>query len=113
MTAAKSHKSVALIERHFELGGGCTHWGTIPSKALRHSAQLLHDLQHNPLLQSFKGAVQVTYPQLLAAAGRVVETQVAMRRRFYQRNGVHVLSGQAQLLDPHTVQVQTPAGEVL
>ena len=112
MTAAKNYKSVALIERHFEVGGGCTHWGTIPSKALRHSAQLLHDLQHNPLLQHCKG-VQLTYPQLLAAASRVVETQVASRQRFYQRNRVHVLTGEAQLLDPHTVQVRTAVGELV
>src|SRR5215510_5625181 len=89
MTAAKNHKSVALIERHFDVGGGCTHWGTIPSKALRHSAQLLHDLHHNPLLQGCKD-VALTYPQLLANAGRVVETQVASRRRFYERNRVRV-----------------------
>ena len=38
MMAAKSHLSVALVERYFEVGGGCTHWGTIPSKALRHAA---------------------------------------------------------------------------
>jgi NAD(P) transhydrogenase len=110
MTAAKHHKSVALIERHFEVGGGCTHWGTIPSKALRHSAQLLHDLHHNPLLQDCKG-VAFTYPQLLASATRVVETQVASRQRFYQRNRVRLLTGQAQLVDPHSVQVQGSSGE--
>jgi NAD(P) transhydrogenase len=110
MTAAKNHKSVVLIERHFEVGGGCTHWGTIPSKALRHSAQLLHDVQHNPLLQGWKG-LAFTYPQLLGSASRVVETQVASRRRFYQRNRVRVLIGQAQLVDAHTVQVQGASGD--
>ncbi|MFO0884542.1 MAG: hypothetical protein U0894_10205 [Pirellulales bacterium] len=25
----------AVIERHAKIGGGCTHWGTIPGKALR------------------------------------------------------------------------------
>ena len=110
MTAAKHHRSVAVVERHFEVGGGCTHWGTIPSKALRHSAQLLHDVHHNPLLQSFSGAA-LTYPQLLAGASRVVELQVASRNRFYQRNRVQVLTGQAQLLDAHTVQVQSGKGE--
>jgi NAD(P) transhydrogenase len=110
MTAAKNHKSVALIERHFEVGGGCTHWGTIPSKALRHSAQLLHDLHPNPLLQSCKG-VAFTYPQLLAGASRVVEIQVASRRRFYERNRVRVLTGQARFVDPHTVEVVGASGE--
>ena len=37
MNLAKSGKTVAVIERHQQVGGGCTHWGTIPSKALRHS----------------------------------------------------------------------------
>lgn len=43
MTAAKHHRSVALVERYYEVGGSCTHWGTIPSKALRHAAKILHD----------------------------------------------------------------------
>ena len=55
MMAAKNHRSVALIERYFEVGGGCTHWGTIPSKALRHAVKILHDLRRNPLLREFRG----------------------------------------------------------
>ena len=35
MRAAKGGKTVAAIERYSQVGGGCTHWGTIPSKALR------------------------------------------------------------------------------
>ncbi|TMO89390.1 NAD(P)(+) transhydrogenase, partial [Pseudoalteromonas sp. S3260] len=37
MNLAKSNKKVAVIERQQAVGGGCVHWGTIPSKALRHS----------------------------------------------------------------------------
>ncbi|MBP6833443.1 MAG: FAD-dependent oxidoreductase, partial [Deltaproteobacteria bacterium] len=37
MKATKSGLSVAVVERYHDVGGGCTHWGTIPSKALRHS----------------------------------------------------------------------------
>ena len=29
---AKAGKSVAIVESHTLVGGGCTHWGTIPSK---------------------------------------------------------------------------------
>ncbi len=32
MQAAKEGKKVAVIERFDKIGGGCTHWGTIPSK---------------------------------------------------------------------------------
>ena len=35
MRAAKAGKSVAAVERFAQVGGGCTHWATIPSKALR------------------------------------------------------------------------------
>lgn len=32
MQLAKAGKKVAVIERHTAVGGGCTHWGTIPRR---------------------------------------------------------------------------------
>lgn len=109
--AAKNHMNVALVERYYEVGGGCTHWGTIPSKALRHAAKMLHDLGRNPLLRECRDASQLTYPQLLASANKVIEAQVASRRRFYERNRIPVYSGEASFIDPHTVEVQPAAGK--
>lgn len=43
MRLAKAGKRAGIIEKHDQIGGGCTHWGTIPSKALRHSIQTLLD----------------------------------------------------------------------
>lgn len=111
MMAAKSHRSVAVIERYFEVGGGCTHWGTIPSKALRHAVKILHDLRRNPLLREFRDASRLTYPQILASAGKVVEAQVGSRRRFYERNRVPVFSGDARFVDAHTVEVRSESGD--
>ena len=111
MMAAKSHLSVALVERYFEVGGGCTHWGTIPSKALRHAAKILQDLRRNPLLSEFRSASQLTYPQLLASATRVVESQVASRRRFYERNRVPIYGGEAHFIDANTLDVQPAIGK--
>jgi NAD(P) transhydrogenase len=111
MTAAKNHLSVAVVERYYEVGGGCTHWGTIPSKALRHAAMLLHDLRRNPLLREMRGATQLTYPQLLATAGKVVEAQVASRRRFYERNRVPLYFGEAHFVDANTIDVVPSMGE--
>ena len=37
MKLAKAGQRVAVVEAHSQVGGGCTHWGTIPSKALRHN----------------------------------------------------------------------------
>jgi NAD(P) transhydrogenase len=93
------------------VGGGCTHWGTIPSKALRHSVKILHDLRRSPLLQEFRSASRLTYPQLLNSASKVVETQVASRRRFYERNRVPIYGGEAHFVDAHTLEITAGAGK--
>jgi NAD(P) transhydrogenase len=113
MTAAKHHKSVAVIERYYEVGGGTTHWGTIPSKALRHAAKILHDARRNPLLREFSDASTLTYPQLLKSANKVIETQVATRHRFYERNRVPIYSGEASFVDANTLEVQPANGKAL
>jgi NAD(P) transhydrogenase len=110
MMAAKNQQSVAVIERYHEVGGGCTHWGTIPSKALRHAVKTLNTFRHHPLLRDFRGQISVTYPDLLGSAGRVIEEQVALRRRFYERNRVPLLQGEARFIDAHTLSVRHANG---
>ena len=51
MQLAKAGKRVLLVERFDRIGGGCTHWGTIPSKALRYSINRLTEALNNPLFQ--------------------------------------------------------------
>ena len=107
MMATKNGQRVAVIERHAEVGGGCTHWGTIPSKALRHAVKTLRDARRNPLLRSLRTSLQLEFPQLLASAGGVIETQVASRRRFYDRNHVPVYGGSAWFVDEHTLEIRS------
>ena len=110
MKAAKDGASVVIVERHAEVGGGCTHWATIPSKALRHSVGTLLDFRRSPLFGAIAMQTEVTFPQLLRAADQVISKQVAMRRDFYQRNHVHVVHGHGQFVDAHTVAIETPSG---
>lgn len=109
MMGAKHGKRVAMIERHAEVGGGCTHWGTIPSKALRHAVKTLVNARREPLLQSIRANLQLDFPRLLASANAIIETQVASRRRFYDRNNVPVFGGGAWFVDEHTVEVRPQA----
>jgi NAD(P) transhydrogenase len=106
MMAAKNHRRVAVVERHFEVGGGCTHWGTIPSKALRHQVKVFHDLRVNPLLREYRRNLNLTFPQLLHAADGAIASQVAQRRRYYERNKIPVLEGEARFLDPHQLEIR-------
>jgi NAD(P) transhydrogenase len=109
MMAAKNHRRVALVERAVEIGGGCTHWGTIPSKALRHAVKTLSDLRHNPLTRNYYAAHPPEYPQMLSSADKVVEAQIASRRRYYERNRVPVFDGSARFVDAHTLEIQSEA----
>ena len=111
MMLSKNHRKVAVVERYTEVGGGCTHWGTIPSKALRHAVKTLSDLRANPLLRKMSASLTATLPQLLSTAGTVIEAQVHMRRRFYDRNRVPVLEGTARFVDPHTLEITSRIGE--
>src|SRR5882724_4134689 len=106
MMAAKNHKRVAIVERHFEVGGGCTHWGTIPSKALRQAVKVLHDAKTNPLLGDITRDLQLGFAQLLRTADGVIDKQVAQRRRYYERNKVPVFQGDAHFVGPHELEVR-------
>ena len=50
MGLTKAGLNVAIIEKESSVGGGCTHWGTIPSKALRHAVSRIIEFNNNPLL---------------------------------------------------------------
>ena len=112
MKLAKAGQRVAVVEAYTQVGGGCTHWGTIPSKALRHNIQLLADYRRNPLFQHTLDQVVIEFPDLLRAADSVITGQVRTRYRYYQRNRVEVLFGRARLVEPHEVEVLRPDGVV-
>ncbi|MEE9352025.1 MAG: Si-specific NAD(P)(+) transhydrogenase [Thiotrichaceae bacterium] len=105
MRLVKSGQRVAVIEMYNQVGGGCTHSGTIPSKALRHSIQTLLDYRKNPLFQQISEQLEVDYPQLLDAAKKVIQAQVSTRYRHYWRNQVDIIQGTARFTDNHTVEV--------
>ncbi len=112
MKLAKAGRRVAVVEAFDQVGGGCTHWGTIPSKALRQAIQLLADYRRNPLFQRTVRQIHVDYPQLLAAAGSVIRDQVRTKYRYYDRNRVDVIHGRARFVDARTIEVSEAGGRV-
>ncbi len=111
MKAAKDGASVVMIERYREVGGGCTHWATIPSKALRHQVSQVLEMRRNPFFGPVVSQLPVTFPQLLRAAEGVIAKQVAMRRDFYQRNHVKVVFGEARFVGPNELEIATSSGK--
>ena len=105
MQLAKAGNNVAVIERHDTVGGGCTHWGTIPSKALRHSVSRLIEYNSTPLFNEGEETQHLTFEQILNNASAVIRKQVKLRRSFYERNRVQVIHGEASFVNKHTLQI--------
>jgi len=110
MTLAKAGRQVLVVERYVEVGGGCTHWGTIPSKALRHAMQEYARWRHNPLVRDLHRGFTPPFGDLIRTATTVIERQVDLRQGFYERNRVEVLHGEARFVEPQTIEVRKPDG---
>lgn len=105
MQAVKHGRRVAVVERHEWVGGGCTHWGTIPSKALRFSVARLTESLADPLFRESAAMTQINYPNLRARAASVIQRQTSMRQSFHLRNGVDLIRGEASFEGPQRVRI--------
>ncbi|AWL12489.1 NAD(P)(+) transhydrogenase (Si-specific) [Saliniradius amylolyticus] len=112
MQLSKSGKRVAVIERYAMVGGGCTHWGTIPSKALRHSVSRLIEYNNNPLFNSGDRLRQLTFQDVMSHASSVIKKQSRLRGSFYDRNNVDIIHGEASFVDSHTLKILKEDGSV-
>jgi NAD(P) transhydrogenase len=110
MQAAKGGLRVAMIESQNRVGGNCTHWGTIPSKALRHQVRQVIRSQRNPLLRGLINPRQVQWQDLIRRSGEVIDSQVQVRTDFYIRNRVRLFSGLGYIQGPGEVRVDDPVG---
>ena len=111
MNLAKQGQRVAMIEMQDQVGGNCTHKGTIPSKALRHSIQLLADYRRHPLFAPTLSEMEVSWPMLLRTSAQVIQQQAGVRQRSYARNRVKIWHGRACFVDDHAVVVTNAQGE--
>lgn len=109
MEATKRGLSVCAVERMAEIGGACTHLGTIPSKSLRTSIYRLLD---NSALIPRSSQPEVSFQDLRRSAQNVISQQVRMRGGFYERNEVELFNGQASLRSPHEVEVEHADGSI-
>jgi pyruvate/2-oxoglutarate dehydrogenase complex dihydrolipoamide dehydrogenase (E3) component len=110
MQLAKAGKKVAVVERYEAVGGGCTHWGTIPSKALRHSVSRLIEYNTSPLFADNHLSKSLTFSDIMRHASGVVKSQTRLRSSFYDRNRVTLFHGEASFVDAHTLEITRKDG---
>jgi NAD(P) transhydrogenase len=105
INAAKHGKKVALISDREQVGGNCTHLGTIPSKALRHFVRQVMQFRSNPLLREFATLHKPSFQEIMRHADRVIDEQVYLRSTYYEKNDVEVIQGRAEFLDAHSIRL--------
>ena len=110
MKLAKSGKKVVVVDPREQVGGNCTHVGTIPSKALRQSVFNLISYRRDPLFSQGMDYFQVPLNKVLAKARNVVRAQVTTHTRFYERNQIQVIQGWASFIDKHTMHIELSDG---
>lgn len=110
MGLAKAGLNVAIIEKESSVGGGCTHWGTIPSKALRHAVSRIIEFNSNPLFCKNKTSLTASFSDILDHAKSVIDQQTRLRQGFYDRNACTLLFGSAKFTGPNSVSVAQSDG---
>ena len=105
MKLAKSGKRVAIVDVREQLGGNCTHVGTIPSKALRQTVSNIIRYRRDPMFKKMGDWRQFTMKQVLQSAHKVIQQQVETHSRFYDRNEIAIYHGRAYIQDKNTVMV--------
>jgi NAD(P) transhydrogenase len=109
--AAYFGKRVAIIEKARAPGGAAVHTGTVPSKTLRETALFLSG-HRQAELYGIKVSLDRTFavPKLMSRKDKVVESEVERIHWNLDRHGVDYLHGTARLIDPNTVEIDTPSG---
>ncbi len=110
LKAAQSGKSVALIERK-RLGGTCLNSGCIPTKAMRHCADVLNQTRNAQHFGTMiDGNVTLDFSRVIEHREKVVKNLVAGVRSLLKGRKVKMIGGDARLIAPGEIEV-TKKGE--
>jgi len=108
IAAAKARKHVAVIDRTTMIGGVSVHTGTIPSKTVREAIFQLTGSAVNG--NRYKTQGEISMEELSLRVKEITRRETKVIRAQLKRNGVSIYEGNAQFLDPHTVEVQMIPG---
>src|SRR6266478_9451950 len=99
--AAKSGKRVAVIEKAECVGGVCINTGTIPSKTMREAVLHLSGyLYQNIYGVNYRLKDKITMADLAFRVQHVIRTEIDVTQAQLSRNGIEMINGVAQFVDP-------------
>ena len=109
MKLAKAGQRVAVVEGHTRSAGAAPTGGRSPARPCATPSRPWRTIGATPS-SSIRSQLEVEFPDLLRAADGVINEQVRTRYRYYQRNRVEVVFGQARFVDPDRIEVRRPGG---
>ncbi len=96
----------ACVEGRETLGGTCLNIGCIPSKALLHATQMLHEAQHTFAAMGLTGdAPDVDWPKMLAYKNDVIAQNTKGIEFLFKKNKIDWLKGWASIPEAGKVKV--------
>ncbi|HEX8813899.1 MAG TPA: Si-specific NAD(P)(+) transhydrogenase [Terriglobales bacterium] len=109
--AAKLRKKVAIVDRHRTIGGVCVHTGTIPSKTFREAVLYLTGLRQRTFYgRGYAVKDRIVMSDLIFRSQSVMAREIEVIKAQLRRNYVTTLEGDAQFLDPHSIEVTSEDG---
>ncbi len=108
--AADLGKQVVLVERYPVLGGVCLNVGCIPSKALLHVAQIIHEVDEFEQHGLSYGKPTFDIDKIRAWKESVTKTLVDGLARLVKQRQITLIQGAGCFTSSHMVEVKTETG---
>ncbi len=108
--AADLGKQVVLVERYPTLGGVCLNVGCIPSKALLHTADLLHEARESSHIGIHFAEPDIRLDEVRAFKDRTVKGLTTGLAALAKQRKVTVVQGTGRFTSPHSLAVATAEG---
>ncbi|GJQ60402.1 MAG: dihydrolipoyl dehydrogenase [Candidatus Scalindua sp. AMX11] len=94
----------ALIIERERVGGTCTNYGCIPTKALISSAGLIEDLAHSSR-KGIDASYTINFEKMMKRKNRIVNTLVRGIKLTIHNKGIDFLQGEARIISENRVRV--------
>ena len=104
--AAQLGLKVLVIEKRASHGGTCLNVGCIPSKALLHATELLHESKHSFAKMGLIADTKVDYAQMMTFKQEAIDGNTKGIDFLFKKNKIDVVRGSAKILSAGKVEVE-------
>jgi dihydrolipoamide dehydrogenase len=103
--------TAACIDKRGSFGGTCLNVGCIPSKALLHASERLHEAESDFARLGIKAKVSLDLPQMMAQKTKVVGELTKGVEFLFRKNKVEGIVGEGRITAPGKVSVKLADGK--